>query len=131
MRKLTPNEWEVLSALTITGDRRHEMITPQKIQYVLRKAGFDRAVYHKSKQVRGLGTWSEGYVVTKREAGNCYAIDVYHQFASLGRHGDPAPHLDRYRDALVAAGFDVAYTDLGTNLALTIYVLSKANRETA
>jgi len=43
-------------------------ITRQKIYAVLRKAGYKNAKWHKSGQIRGWGSWTEGYTF-KNETG--------------------------------------------------------------
>lgn len=107
--------------LETTEEGEVTMPSPQKIHAVMRKAGLRRAVYHKSKQVRGWGSWTEGYIVEKAPAGDADAIHVQHRFPSTGHGGDLHRYLDAYRAALTEAGYDVAETMWRERPALTIY----------
>jgi ABC-type transport system substrate-binding protein len=92
------------------------MITKQKVQAVLRKAGYDKATWERSGMIRGWGEWSEGYEVKQREN----KITVQHVMPRFGR-GDTGARmrgcLEEYKQALEKAGINVV---LETSAMLTI-----------
>jgi hypothetical protein len=80
-------------------------ITPQKVRTVLRKAGYDKAQWHASGQIRGWGEWSEGYQV-RVEGDN---IIVVHEMGLYWTRNDKEDKrrleaLNRYRQTLQEAG---------------------------
>lgn len=81
---------------------KSKLITRQKIQAVLRKAGHQASKYHPSGQVRGWGRHSRGYSVTENKTTNEFLIEErglsFSETEMAGRMAGV------YADALRAAG---------------------------
>ena len=78
-----------------------KQLTRQKVQAVLRKAGFTRSEWERSGMIRWWGSWSRGYHVPT------YTDEILVNHHGDAVRGDYDAQMDLYAAALESAGIEV------------------------
>jgi hypothetical protein len=88
---------------------KNNMTTVQKVGAVLRKAGFERSQWIRSRQIRGWGENTTGYRLRMIRDG-AVTVEYAHGSATRGARNEQE-RLSAYGAALISAGLTVVSED--------------------